>query len=92
MAPSSVQTVGQVDHAMTKTPDREEAVLRMGCGAIAGFLVAVNGVWMLRHDLGLSERLLLGAAGAVLCAFLAYRYGERFWVGLRDWLHWTPWG
>lgn len=27
---------------------------------------------------------------AIACAFLAHRYGQEFWLNLREWLGWLP--
>lgn len=67
--------------------DGLEKKIRLGCGAIAGavlmpLLAAVS------FEIVGKQLWAVAAAGAAAFAFLAIRYGDRFWHGLLEWLKW----
>jgi uncharacterized membrane protein YccC len=66
-------------------PDALERRIRFGCGSllglILGFAIALN--WFV-HGWGVF--LLLLASHALICGWLATRYGDRFWHRIADWL------
>lgn len=60
-------------------PDREEKVIRFGCGTLAG-LVLGFGVAMKERvtSWGVFVGILLGMA--LVCGWLAMREGDKFWI------------
>jgi hypothetical protein len=61
-----------------RKPDALEVGLRIGCGGLFGLGV---GLWMCFDSLDLddSELVAVVAASVLICAGLAYRYGDDFW-------------
>jgi hypothetical protein len=71
-------------------PESQEAFVRIGCGALVGLLVGAaivvgtvsywaNSVAALVYGVGLS---------VVVCAFLGWRFGDRFFHSLHKWIGW----
>jgi hypothetical protein len=74
-------------------PDATEKALRLGCGAIAGFVlgcyIALE-LWAPGSSRAID--ILITAIATLLCAGLAMRHGDRFWYGLwRFWRNWVSW-
>lgn len=68
-------------------PDALERKLRLGCGAVVGLVL---GVLFGSTSLGLGGARLwifVGIVGVVF-AFLALRYGDRFWVTFLESIRW----
>jgi hypothetical protein len=74
-------------------PSRDglETGLRLGCGALIG-LASSLWIWIGLAD-GLAGRAVaVSCASAVLCAWLAWRFGDRFWRWIADWAcYFWPW-
>jgi hypothetical protein len=70
------------------TPDRQETIVRLGCGAIVGLIVGfgllVGTVSHLANSV-LEIALFVGGS-VVVCALLAWRFGDRFFHALHKWL------
>lgn len=68
----------------TDDGDAFEKRVRFGCGFVFGLVS--GGLFLVRV---VAESLGVNAAGAVasalICGFLAMRFGERFWSWVRDW-------
>lgn len=64
-----------------------DKAIRFGCGATVGagvgMLFALQAVWVTWGGVAVA-----GLLGALLCGWLAMRYGERFWDAF---LRWGPW-
>lgn len=61
------------------TPDGLDKGLRIGCGALFGAFAALFIVRRLFRYGGLPLLYILVPIGMVLCAWLAYKKGDRFW-------------
>lgn len=70
-------------------PDEIEKRIRIGCGAILGI---IPGLWIGIGLLGLRAgwRWACVAAVAAVFAFLALRYGDRFWLAVLRALRGAP--
>ena len=68
-------------------PDALEKRIRLGCGAVAGLAL---GAFFGSISLGLGGAPLWIFAGivGVTFAFLALRYGDRFWLTFLDSIRW----
>ena len=68
-------------------PDALEKKIRIGCGTLAGLAVGAS-VGVL--GLGLRAGALWAFVGlaVIVCAFLAFRWGDRFWITLMGVLKW----
>jgi uncharacterized protein YacL len=72
------------------TPDRQDTIVRVGCGAVVGLIVGfallVSTVSYLANSIvGL---ILIVAGSMVVCAAMAWRFGDRFFQALHKWLRW----
>ena len=73
--------------ALTPPSSKTEGAIRLGCGAIAGFIAgAAFAAYMLDEIFGAASLVVIAGAAA-LFAFLAYRYGDKFWDRLLNWWH-----
>ena len=76
---------------MVASPQRDslavERGVRFGCGACLGTILGFLGA-MQALDASFSALVVGAALGALLCGFLAVRFGDRFWESLPDWLQW----
>jgi len=72
------------------TPDRQDTIVRVGCGAVVGFMVGlallVGTVSYFANSI--VELILIVAGSVVICAALAWRFGDRFFQALHKWLRW----
>jgi uncharacterized protein YacL len=72
------------------TPDRQDTIVRVGCGAVVGLIVGfalVVGTVSYFAD-PVIERILIVAGSVAVCAVLAWRFGDRFFQALHKWLRW----
>lgn len=58
--------------------DGLESGLRLGCGGLLGLFLAA-GVWFGLAEEHVGRAVAVTAVSVVLCAWLAWRYGDRFW-------------
>ena len=73
------------DH--TRRPDALEKGIRFGCGFLFGALIGVAlAIRGLTEWTGVHWALIAG--GAVVCALLALRFGDRYWDHVAAWLRW----
>jgi hypothetical protein len=72
------------------TPDRQDAIVRVGCGAMVGLFVGlVLLVGTVSYEANSMVELMLAVAGSVVvCAALAWRFGDRFFQALHKWIRW----
>ena len=71
-------------------PDGLEKGLRLGCGALLGFALVGPFAINLWHP-NMPAIWWTVAAGVLVCALLALRYGDRFWHGFAArWRAWWP--
>jgi uncharacterized membrane protein (Fun14 family) len=72
------------------TPDRQDILVRVGCGAVVGLIVGlalvVGTVSYFANSV--VEFILTVAASVLVCAVLAWRFGDRFFQTLHKWLRW----
>jgi hypothetical protein len=68
-------------------PDRLEKRIRFGCGFLFGFVSAV-GALLSSLSSGREIAVWVLIAG-LICGYVAMRWGDRFWDGLRRWGWWT---
>lgn len=68
-------------------PDALEKGLRLGCGGLLGLVVFGPLAYRL-FDGGKNWWVLL-VVGVAAFAFLALRYGDRFWISFASW--WRSW-
>ncbi len=79
-----------LDAAPMATPDRQDTIVRVGCGAVIGLIVglalAVGTVSYLANS---GAELILTVGGSVVVgSILAWRFGDRFFQALHKWLRW----
>jgi uncharacterized membrane protein (Fun14 family) len=84
------RSTSSLDDAEMATPDRQDTIVRVGCGAVVGLIVGfallVSTVSYLANSIvGL---ILLVAGSIVVCAVMAWRFGDRFFQALHKWLRW----
>jgi hypothetical protein len=67
-----------------------ETIARIGCGGIVGLLVgaaiAVGTVSYFANSI--AEIILIVGIAVAACAFLAWRFGDRFFHSLHKWIRW----
>jgi len=68
-------------------PTRGELRTRFGCGALVGAVAAVAILLSVSQPSWLSCAGV-GLLGGLVAGFLAYHFGDRFWLALRNWLPW----
>ncbi len=71
-----------------REPDKEEKIIRFGCGAVLG---AVVGLYLAFRFIALpfGTVAVIVAGAVVLCGYLALRYGDAFWHRfLQNWWWW----
>jgi hypothetical protein len=63
---------------MDREPDRLEKGVRFGCGTLFGLIIGF--VWAIQSALDFAVSwILLPLALALVCGFLAAKYGDDFW-------------
>ncbi|OPY73021.1 MAG: hypothetical protein A4E64_02718 [Syntrophorhabdus sp. PtaU1.Bin058] len=68
-------------------PDRLEKGIRFGCGSLLGIGLGI--IVFFRFFLGHLSWIIPCLVGAVVCGFLAMRYGDNFWrKAIRYWYWW----
>ena len=71
-------------------PDSQDAGIRIGCGAavglVVGLAIAVGTVSYMANSV--VELILVVAGAVVVCAVLAWRFGDRFFQALHKWIGW----
>jgi hypothetical protein len=71
-------------------PDRPETITRIGCGVmvglLVGFAIVVGTASFYANSIG-TFVLVVGLSVAV-CAFLGWRFGDRFFHSLHKWIRW----
>jgi hypothetical protein len=69
-------------------PDPLERKLRIGCGSVFGLVFGLGfGIYWWSTSLG--AVLTFALVGMVACAWMALKFGDRFWTeGLAKWLPW----
>ena len=72
------------------TPDHQDTIVRVGCGAVVGLFVGFALlVGTVSYEANSTVALILVVAGSVVvCAALAWRFGERFFQALHKWIRW----
>lgn len=72
---------------LSPKPDALEMKVRIGCGSLFGlFFGVLAGLYWWPTAVGL---VLFVAACVVLCAWMALKFGDRFWTeGVMKWLPW----
>jgi O-antigen/teichoic acid export membrane protein len=77
---------------MAKYSATTEAATRIGCGAVVGLVVGL--VFVVSAAISFSKSgVALGAVvllSIVVCGFLGWRYGDRFFHSLHKWIRWLP--
>lgn len=72
------------------TPERQDAIVRVGCGAVVGLFVGlallVGTVSYMANSV--AELVLVVAGSVAFCAVLAWRFGDRFFRALHKWIDW----
>jgi hypothetical protein len=72
------------------TPERQDTIVRVGHGAVVGLIVGfallVGTVSYLANSM--VELVLVVAGSVVVCAVLAWRFGDRFFQALHKWIRW----
>lgn len=71
-------------------PDNLEQVMRFGCGAVVGLAVGPM-IVVGTASLYLNSAIAMGAVvvlSAVICGFLGWRFGDRFFHSLHKWIRW----
>jgi hypothetical protein len=72
------------------TPDPQDSIVRVGCGAVVGlfvgFALLVGTVSYVANSI--VELVLIVAGSVVVCAVLAWRFGDRFFQALHKWIRW----
>jgi len=71
-------------------PETQEAVVRIGCGALVGLLV---GAAIVVGTMSLWANSVVAFAGVVglsvvVCALLGWRFGDRFFHSVHKWIGW----
>ena len=84
------RSISSLDAAAMATPDREDTIVRVGCGAVVGLFV---GLALLVGTVSYFANSTLGLVSAVavsvlVCAVLAWRFGDRFFQALHKWIRW----
>jgi hypothetical protein len=70
---------------MDKKPDREEKVIRFGCGSIFGLFIGLT----ISLDLSGSWAAPIAIVIAITLGAMAVKHGDRFWEKVAEW--WNPW-
>jgi len=65
------------------TPDRTESVMRLGCGGAFGLLLAAF-LMLLEPFSDKSASIGFVVVFALVCALLAWRFGDRFWHWVKE--------
>ena len=77
---------------MDKKPDREEKVIRFGCGSIFGLLIgltiALKLSWGLFRTCSWAVAIPIAIAITITLGAIAVKHVDRFWEKIADW---TPW-
>jgi hypothetical protein len=71
-----------------ENPDREEKIIRFGCGSLFGLVVAF---WTLCNHAGPIWTMWIAViAGAMLLfGYLAMKWGDKFWqIAFNNWWWW----
>jgi uncharacterized protein YacL len=72
------------------TPDRQDTIVRVGCGAMVGLFVGlallVGTVSYFANST--LELILTVVVSVLLYAVLAWRFGDRFFRALHKWIRW----
>lgn len=72
---------------MQEPPDNTGKSVRFGCGALFGAVVAgIACLWRISEQWPLAAFFVVGAA--LVCGFLAVRYGDDFWSWMADHCWW----
>jgi hypothetical protein len=58
------------------------------CGAVFGAALGCSWRYGVSPWSGGTADLIIFAGIVALCAFLSIRYGDDFWLSLRDWIRW----
>jgi uncharacterized protein YacL len=80
---------------MDKKPDREEKVIRFGCGSIFGLLIGLGITsrlfrWFIRtYAWGLPIAVIIAIIIAITFGFMAVKQGDRLWEKIAEWI--PPW-
>lgn len=61
-----------------------EGRVRLGCGAVAGFVLGIILSLQLGGSFG-GVHVMWGIVAAVLCAFFVWKFGDRFWQWITQW-------
>jgi uncharacterized protein YacL len=84
------RSTSSLDAAAMATPDRQDTIVRVGCGAVVGLFVGlallVGTVSYLANST--LELLMTVVVSILLCAVLAWRFGDRFFRALHKWIRW----
>ena len=84
------RSTSSLDAAAMATPDRQDTIVRVGCGAVVGLIVGfallVGTVSYLANSI--VELVVVVAGSVAICAALAWRFGDRFFQALHKWIRW----
>ena len=72
------------------TPEREDAIVRIGCGAVVGLVLGLSlvvGVVGFEAN-SIFVLVITVTACIVACALLGWRFGDRFFHSLHKWVRW----
>lgn len=69
-------------------PDKTEKTIRFRCGFTFGQIVGFFSAIQIIVD-AWGPSAAVAVAVAVVCGFLAKRYGDRFWHTQKNWWYWT---
>ena len=71
-------------------PDSKDTIVRVGCGAVVGlfigFALLVGTVSYFANSF--VDLVLIVVGCVVVCAILAWRFGDRFFQSLHKWIDW----
>jgi len=87
---ASRRSTKSLDGAEMLTPESQETFVRIGCGAVVGLLLGLGIVVGTASYWANSISTLVWTVvlSVVVCAFLGWRLGDRFFYSLHKWIGW----